>query len=88
MRAEALGEHQLTVESCDNREQHMRNWLQTRIDNEDRKIKTLRDRIITAMMAYREAFKLETQELDVSIEAAFEYRKQLDQLGRDDLPRF
>jgi uncharacterized protein YPO0396 len=88
MRAEALGEHQLTVESCDNREQDMRGWLQTRIDNEDRKIKILRDRIITAMMAYREAFKLETQELDVSIEAAFEYRKQLDQLGRDDLPRF
>jgi uncharacterized protein YPO0396 len=88
MRAEALGEHHLTVESCDNREQDVRAWLQSRIDNEDRKLKTLRDRIIQAMMAYKEAFKLETQELDASIDAAFEYRSQLDQLGRDDLPRF
>ncbi len=88
MRPEALGEHQLTVESCDNREQAMRAWLQNRIDTEERKIRGLRDRVITAMMAYKEAFKLETQELDASIEAAFEYRNQLDQLGRDDLPRF
>ena len=35
--SEALGEHQLTVESCDNREQDMRDWLQTRIDAEDQK---------------------------------------------------
>ncbi len=34
MRAEALGEHQLTVESCDNRERELRDWLQTRIDAE------------------------------------------------------
>jgi uncharacterized protein YPO0396 len=88
MRTEALGEHQLTVESCDHREQDMRAWLQSRIDSEDRKIKGLRDRIITAMVAYKDAFKLETQELDASVEAAFEYREQLDQLGRDDLPRF
>jgi hypothetical protein len=27
MRAEALGEYQLTVESCDNREQELRAWL-------------------------------------------------------------
>ena len=27
MRADALGEHQLTVESCDNREQDVRTWL-------------------------------------------------------------
>ncbi|MCG6985275.1 MAG: ATP-dependent exonuclease SbcCD, C subunit-like protein [Thiocapsa sp.] len=88
MRAEALGEHQLTVESCDNREQDVRAWLQTRIDQEDKKIKSLRDKIIQAMMAYKEAFKLETQELDASLDAAYEYRGQLDQLGRDDLPRF
>lgn len=37
MRAEALGEHPLTVESCDNREQEVRGWLQTRIDNEKTK---------------------------------------------------
>lgn len=88
MRAEALGEHQLTVESCDNREQDMRAWLQTRIDADDQKLKRLRDKIIQAMMAFKEQFKLETAEFDASIEAAFEYQNLLDQLGRDDLPRF
>ena len=50
MQAEVLGEHQLTVESCDNREQDMRQWLQGRIDTEDHRLKRLRDRIIQAMM--------------------------------------
>jgi uncharacterized protein YPO0396 len=40
------------------------------------------------MMAFKEAFKLETAEFDASIEAAFEYRNLLDRLRGDDLPRF
>jgi len=88
IRAEALGEHQLSVESCDNREQEVRQWLQQRIDAEDRRLKRLRDSIIQAMMAFKEQFKLETAEFDASIDAAFEYQKLLDTLGRDDLPRF
>jgi len=88
IRGEALGEHQLTVESCDNRERDMRDWLQARIDAEDQKLKRLRDRIIQAMAAYKEEFRLETVEVDASIEAAFEYRNMLDHLQADDLPRF
>ena len=98
MQADALGEQQgassrserklLTVESCDNREQDMRHWLQTRIDNEDQRLKRLRDRIIQAMMAFKEEFKLETAEVDAGIEAGFEYHAMLDRLKADDLPRF
>ncbi|MDP1573226.1 MAG: SbcC/MukB-like Walker B domain-containing protein, partial [Pseudomonadota bacterium] len=88
LRGEALGEHSLSVESCDNRERDMRDWLQARIDAEERKLKSLRDRIIQAMAAYKEAFKLETAEVDASIEAAFEYRAMLQGLAADDLPRF
>jgi uncharacterized protein YPO0396 len=88
MRSEASGEHQLTVESCDNREREMRDWLQARIDAEDQKLKRLRDKIIQAMAAYKEQFKLETAEVDASIEAAFEYRNMLGTLRADDLPRF
>ena len=88
MRSEASGEHQLTVESCDNREREMRDWLQARIDAEDQKLKRLRDKIIQAMTAYKEQFKLETAEVDASIEAAFEYRNMLGALRGDDLPRF
>ncbi|MFZ1547667.1 MAG: SbcC/MukB-like Walker B domain-containing protein [Candidatus Nitrotoga sp.] len=88
IRGEALGEHQLTVESCDNRERDLRDWLQVKINAEDAKLKRLRDKIIQAMAAYKEAFKLETSEVDASIEAAFEYRAMLDALQADDLPRF
>lgn len=88
MRSEALGEHQLSVESCDNREQDVREWLQTCIDNEEKKLGRLRDRIVQAMMTFKEKFTLETSEFDASIEAAFEYENLLGQLKRDDLPRF
>ncbi|MCK4507869.1 MAG: ATP-dependent exonuclease SbcCD, C subunit-like protein, partial [Desulfuromonadales bacterium] len=83
-----LGEHQLTVESCDIREREMRDWLQTRIDAEDRKLTRLRDKIIDAMRSYSTAYPLETQEVDVAVEAAGEYSAMLEQLSADNLPRF
>ena len=88
LRVEALGEQQLTVESCDNREREMRDWLQSRIDAEDRKLARLRDRIIDAMRSFSAAYPLETQEVDVSVEAAGDYRAWLLQLRADDIPRF
>lgn len=87
-RSEALGEHQLSVESCDNREQKMREWLQGRIDAEDKKLARLRDRIIDAMRSYKSEFKLETQDVDVAVESAGEYQAMLARLTDDDLPRF
>ena len=88
MRTEVLGGHQLTVESCDNREQDVRGWLQTRIDNEIKALSRLSEKVIKAMASFKEAFKLETAEVDASLEAAFEYENLLLQLKRDDLPRF
>ncbi|MGH8582982.1 MAG: ATP-binding protein [Gammaproteobacteria bacterium] len=88
MRVEALGEHQLTVESCENREREMRDWLQARMDAEIKKLDRLRDKIIDAMRGYCTAFPLDTQEVDVAIEASGEYRAMLDKLMADDLPRF
>ncbi len=88
MRAEALGEYHLSVESCDNREQDMRGWLQRQIDNEADKLKRLSDKIIRAMTEFRQAYPLDTQEVDVSIEAAGEYLAMLGKLNADDLPRF
>jgi uncharacterized protein YPO0396 len=88
LRAEALGEHSLTVESADNREKDMREFLQTRIDTEEKKITRLRDNIIRAMQNYTEAWPLDTREVDVSIDSAGEFKKMLDALQADDLPRF
>jgi uncharacterized protein YPO0396 len=87
-RAELLDEHNLTVESCDAREKEMRAALQAEIDAEDKKIARLRDRIISAMRAYNDAYPLETREVDAAIEAAAEYREMLERLMGDDLPRF
>jgi len=88
LRTEALGEHHLSVESCDNRERELREWLQARIDSEDKRIKTLGEKIIRVMTEYKETYRLETEEVDASIAAAFEYRAMLAALAADDLPRF
>ena len=87
-RSEALGEHCLTVESCDNHERKMRDWLQIKIDAEDRRLKTLEERVIKAMQDYRRDYPLETQETDARLEAAAEYESMLARLQADDLPRF
>jgi uncharacterized protein YPO0396 len=88
LRDQALGEHQLSVESCDNREQDMRRWLQEHIDAEGSKLARLTEKIVRAMAEYKEAFKLDTQEVDASVAAGAEYRAMLDKLDADDLPRF
>jgi len=88
LRPQALGEHKLTVESCDNRQQEMRKWLQEKIDAEDKKISRLQEKIIKAMANYNNRYPLETQEVDAAVEAAEEYRQMLTALQADDLPRF
>lgn len=82
-----MGAHQLSVEACDNRERELRDWLQMQIDAEGHKLRRLRDKITQAMAAYKEAFKLETAEVDASVEAGFEYRVMLDSLQADDFRR-
>jgi uncharacterized protein YPO0396 len=88
MRAEALGEHSLRVESCDNGERDMREWLQAKIDAEDKKIDRLLEKIVKSMTSFKDAYKLDTAEMDASLEAAAEYEALLARLNRDDLPRF
>ncbi|HEU0198723.1 MAG TPA: ATP-binding protein [Nevskiaceae bacterium] len=88
LRSETLEAHQLSVESCDNREQDLRGVLQTRLDNQGKALARLGEKIIRAMAAFKDAFKLETAEIDANLEAAFEYETLLDKLDRDDLPRF
>ena len=87
-RSQSLGEHQLSVESCDNREQEVRKWLQERIDAEDKRLARLTERIVNAMRGFKEEFKAETVEMDVSLAALPEYERMLTGLKGDDLPRF
>lgn len=84
----ALGDVNLTVESCDNRQSDMREWLQAEIDAQDKRLGRLRDKIIDAMRTYKSRWPAETQEVDVSIHAGPAYREMHQRLLDDDLPRF
>lgn len=88
LRVQALGQHTLSVESCENREKDFRDFLQAHIDTADKKIARLRDAIIGAMQNYTRAWPLDSREVDVSIDAAGEFKKMLAVLEADDLPRF
>ncbi|NTV61536.1 MAG: ATP-dependent exonuclease SbcCD, C subunit-like protein [Chlorobiaceae bacterium] len=88
LQAEMPESRSLSVESCDNRERDMRQWLQEKIDSEDKKLSRLGEKIIQAMTGYSGKWKLETREVDVNIASASEYRTMLQQLQADDLPRF
>ena len=85
---EALGEHRLTVESCDGYERKMRDWLQGRIDASDHKLTRLREKITKAMSDYANRWPEETREVDASVESTGEYRQMLATLEGDGLPRF
>jgi uncharacterized protein YPO0396 len=87
-RLEALQPSTLTVESCDAREREMRDGLQTAIDTEDGRAKRVLEKVIDAMRSFSNRFPVETQEVDVSMGSADEYRKLLQRLVADDLPRF
>jgi len=87
-RAEVLGDHQLTVESCDNREQDVRNGLQARIDAEDKRLSRLTERIINAMRGFKEAFKAETPRSIISLAPSPSSERLMKDLQHDDLPRF
>ena len=78
----------LTVESCDARERDVRDALQKSIDTEASRANRLLEKIIAAMRAFSTAYPLQTQEIDVSVASAGEYRSLLQQLAADDLPRF
>jgi uncharacterized protein YPO0396 len=88
LRPEALGEHRLTVESCDGYERKMRDWLQGRIDASDHKLTRLREKITKAMSGYANLWPEETREVDTSVESGGEYRQMLATLEGDGLPRF
>jgi uncharacterized protein YPO0396 len=88
LQQQALGTQTITVDNCDHRERELREWLQKMIDADDQQIKRLRDRVVVAMRSFSTSYPLETQEMDVAVEAASEYRSLLATLTADDLPRF
>nr|WP_295776276.1 ATP-binding protein [Rhodoferax sp.] len=88
MQGETRGVQGITVESCDAREREMRDSLQKIIDSEEGRARRVLEKVIDAMRSFSNRFSVETQEIDVSVESAGEYRSLLQRLVADDLPRF
>lgn len=88
MRHKQFGTHVLTVESCANREKELREIIQGQIDNLDKRVRRLEERIIKIMNGFRRDFPSETMEIDDAVASGPEYESMLDQLKTDNLPRF
>jgi uncharacterized protein YPO0396 len=88
MRVRALGDATLTVESCDDRQHAMREWLQTSIDAVEAKLRRLGESIVKAMKGYVDTYPLDAREVDCSLESGAEFAVMLERLATDDLPRF
>jgi uncharacterized protein YPO0396 len=88
LREQALADQPINLNGIDARQREFRAWLTTRIDSEDKAIRRLNDRLIQAMQNFHHRWPQEAREADVSVDAAGEYRRLLDSLKSDDLPRF
>ena len=88
LQAELAGSPALTVESCESRQDQLRTALQKQLDADSQRASRLQSHIIEAMSRFKAANALETQDMDVSVQAAGEYRALLQQLQLDDLPQF
>lgn len=87
LQEEALGDAEITVKNCDSRQTEMREWLQRRLDALDGKKSRLTQTIVRLMQEYKNAYPLETREIDASVDAMDEYGRMLDTLLSEDLPR-
>ena len=64
------------------------NGFRTQSIRRTRRFRASEKRSSTPCASYCTAFPLDTQEVDVAVEAADEFRSMLDKLRADDLPRF
>ncbi|WP_239056804.1 ATP-binding protein [Wenzhouxiangella limi] len=87
-REKALAQQPINLNGIDARQREFRAWLTARIDAEDKALARLNDRIIQAMQNFHHRWPQEAREADCSVAAAGEYRRLLDTLAGDDLPRF
>lgn len=87
MQPDALGDRKLTLESCDNCQTAMREWLQGELDAKEKRRLNLRERIAKQMQDYKAVYPIEAREADSRWEAADEFRAMLRTLRDEDLPR-
>ncbi|MFP4334290.1 MAG: ATP-binding protein [Wenzhouxiangella sp.] len=88
LRDQALEDQPINLNGIEARQREFRAWLTARIDAEDKALARLNDRLIRAMQNFHHRWPQAARESDVSVAAVAEYRRLLDGLTGDDLPRF
>ena len=91
-RLRSLFEHahagtQSTLQNLDKQQRSLREHIQAEIDKLEARRKRLNDKLIAAMLAYKTAYPVETQEVDTTIDALAEFGVMLKDLQTEDLPR-
>jgi uncharacterized protein YPO0396 len=86
--AEAGHEPPGKPDACDRAEGRAAADIRSRVDKLRDRTDKLSSRIVSAMTTFRNAYPVETSELDAAVEAADGYRELHDRLTGDDLPRF
>jgi uncharacterized protein YPO0396 len=76
-----------TLRTLPGTEKALRGQLQGTIDATDKQISRLREAVVAAMERFRSDYPAETTDFDATMDAAPEYRRMLDRLVADDLPR-
>jgi len=87
MQPQALPEVTLTIANASDHCSTMRKWIQNQLNSESQKIQRLNDKVLSQMLAYKTKYTLESRDLDVSLQSAFEFGEILDKLEQEDLPR-
>ncbi len=87
MQSKALPDLSLSIANASDQCSVMRKWIQNQLNAESQKIQRLNDKVLAQMLAYKTKYTLESRDLDVSLQSAFEFGEMLDKLEQEDLPR-
>lgn len=85
---ELAGAQEFELRLLDARERRVREALQGHIDSNQKAGERIREHIVRDMQRYKQAYPAESVEMDARTEALPEYRRVLQSLRDDDLPRF
>ena len=78
----------LSVDNCAKNEKIVRESLQAKIDAINKRMKSLSEKIVSAMTDFRKDYPSVTRDFDAVIDAGSDYTELLKQLEADDLPSF
>jgi uncharacterized protein YPO0396 len=84
----AIETEELTLTTISAQASLVRESMTNEIDRLDKRIGRAREKMVTQMQAFINAFPVVAKEFDTAVESAGEFRKKLAELRRDDLPRW